>query len=273
MNMKACLVVMVAALCVTSVMAQGRRGRAKAGGGDMPKGQVIKISEITKMGGENDYLAEAPQVEAKWKLKINHKDTYKKDSAKGWHFFEVAYHVGNVGTDSSGAKKPILNLPEVEITYALLYDMKKSKIASSVYNNAKKAGGAIGWDDPKQMNILLTETYTYTDITPGREHYAAVCVPPSFVAIAGQPVMFSVQIKVDGELQGEIATEVAGGAKVGDKEVAGLVAGKKGEDAAWWERIQNLSDAVTKREGILRDRSMSPFSLVGDQYYDQVKSK
>ncbi len=273
MRMKSWMIFALVALCATTVMAQGRgrRGSAKSGG-DAKTEQMIRIIEISGVNGDSDYLAEVPQVDAKWKLKINHKDTFKKNSVKGWHYFEVAYQVGNVGTDASGAKKPILAIPEVEITYALLYDMKKSKHASSVYKNAQKAKGAIGWDNPKELNVLLTETVTYTDITPGREHYAAVCVPPSFVAIGGEPIIFSVQIKVNGVQQGEIMTEAQGGAKVGDKDISGLI-NAKGDDAAWWERIQNLTDAVTKRDGILRDRSMTPFVMAGDDFYDQVKAK
>ncbi len=273
MRMKSLVMLALVALCATSALAQsrGRRG-AKSGGDGAKPDQMIRIVEISKVNGDSDYLAEAPQVDQKWKLKINHRDTFKKNGVKGWHYFEVAYQVGNVGTDSNGAKKPILAIPEVEITYAILYDMKRSKHASSVYKNAQKAKGAIGWSNPKELAILLTETVTYTDITPGREHYAAVCVPPSFVAIGGEPIIFSVQIKVDGVQQGEIMTEAQNGAKIGDRDIGGLISAK-GDDAAWWERVQNLSDAVMKREGILRDRSMTPFVMAGDDYYDQVKAK
>lgn len=274
--MKAWMVFAAVALCAGSTMAQ-RAARGAARGGEAKPDQVIRISEISGVGGDSDYLAEAPQTDAKWKLKVNHKDTFRKDSAKGWHYFEVAYQVANIGTDGSGAKKPVLALPEVEITYALLYDMTKSKLAASVARNAQKAGGAIGWDNPKQLYTLLTETVTYTTVTPGREHYAAVCVPPSFVAVYGAPIAFSVQIKVNGEQQGEIATQAVGGAKVGGNELAAILKGKgadgKEHNLAWWERIQNLTDAVTKQEGILRDRSLTPFVMAGEQFYDQVKTK
>lgn len=274
--MKAWMVFAVAALCAGGTMAQQRAARGARGGEAKPD-QVIRISEISGVGGDSDYLAQPPQTDAKWKLKVNHKDTYRKDQAKGWHYFEVAYQVANIGTDASGAKKPVLALPEVEITYALLYDMTKSKVAASVARNAQKAGGAIGWDNPRQLYTLLTETVTYTTVTPGREHYAAVCVPPSFVAVYGDPIVFSVQIKVNGEQQGEIATEAVGGAKVGGNDIAGILKEKgpdgKARNAAWWERIQNLTEAVTKQEGILRDRSSTPFALAGDAFYDQVKTK
>ena len=122
-------------------------------------------------------------------------------------------------------------------------------------------------------NVLLTETVTYTSITPNREHYAAVVVPPSSVAVYGKPMVFSVQIKVDGIQQGEIFTQAVGGAKIDGKEIASLLVGPKKEKVAWWESIQNKAPSVTKVEGILRDRSNSPFVMVGDMYYDQVKSK
>ncbi len=274
MKLKVWFVFAVMVLCATSVMAQGRGRRGSKGGASAEKktDQVIQITEITGVSGDSDYLAEVPQEVEKWKLKINHKDTFKKNGVKGWHYFEVAYQVANAGTDSAGKKKPILALPEVEVTYAVLYDMMKSKHAQSVYKNAQKAGGAIGWDDPKTKYVMLTDTVTYLDITPGREHYAAVCVPPSFVAMAGEPILFSVQIKVDGVQQGEIKTELQGGAKIDGKEIAGL-AKAEGDAAVWWERIQNLTDAVQKRDGILRDRSQTPFVMAGDNYYDQVKAK
>ena len=202
--MKSMMLLMVAAvLCAGEAMAQGRRGGANAAGGKSD-GAMITIREITGVGGDSDYTVVAPQIDEKFKKKVNHTDSYKKDNVKGWHYFEVAYQVKN---GDPVAKKPILVLPEVEITYALLYDMKKSKIAASVAQNAKKAGGAIGWDDPKQLYSLITETFTYTSITPGREHYAAVCVPPSSVAVYGDPILFSVQIKVNGVQQGEIKTD------------------------------------------------------------------
>ncbi len=270
--MKAWMMFAAALLIAGGAMAQSRSSR----NAQQPD-QMIRIKEITGMGGDSDYTTPAPQIDAKWKKRINHTDNYAKDDAKGWHYFEVAYLVNNIGTDGSGAKKPVLAIPEVEITYALLYNMTKSKLAASVARNAQKAGGAIGWENPRQLYSLFTETITYTSITPGREHYAAVCVPPSAVAIYGDPMVFSVQIKVNGVQQGEIATEVAGGAAVDGKDIRAILQ-EKGADgkahmAAWWERIENLSESVVTREGILRDRSMTPFVMAGDQYYDQVKAK
>ncbi len=269
--MKAWMLVALTLVCAGGAYAQGR-----SRGGSAQPNQMIRIKEISGVGGDSDYTTAAPQVDAKWKKKINHTDNYQKDNAKGWHYFEVAYQVANIGTDASGAKKPVLAIPEVEITYALLYDMKQSKIAAGVARNAQKANGAIGWDNPKQLYSLLTTTVTYTSITPGREHYAAVCVPPSAVAIYGDPMVFSVQIKVDGVQQGEIVTQAAGNAAVDGKKLDSILE-ERGPDgkptaAAWWERIENLSESVVRREGILRDRSMTPFVMAGDQYYDQVKA-
>lgn len=269
---KLAMTVAVVALCADGALAQ-RRG---ASGKSAPD-QMIRIREISGVGGDSDYTTPAPQADAKWKKRINHTDSYTKDDVKGWHYFEVAYQVANIGTDSAGAKKPILAIPEVEITYALLYDMTKSKRAATVARQAKQAGGAIGWDNPRQLYSLFTETITYTSITPGREHYAAVCVPPASVSIYGEPMVFSVQIKVNGIQQGEIMTELAGGAKIDGKDLQSIMV-EKGADgkahmAAWWERIENLSDSVVRRDGILRDRSMTPFVMAGDQYYDQVKAE
>lgn len=272
--MKSWMMLLLIALCAGTTLAQGRRNRAgkEASGGKSEPGQMLEIKEITGVAGDSDYLAMAPSTDEKWKLKINHSDSYVKDGAKGWHFFEVSYDVARIGTDASGKKLPILTIPEVEVTFAVLYDMKQSKLAGSVKAMADKAGGAIGWEKPSQLNTLLTETVTYTSITPGRKHYAAVCVPPSSVAVYGKPIVFSVQIKVDGIQQGEIFTEAVKGAKVEGKDVAGLlVEGKK--NAAWWESIQNRAQSVTKVDGILRDRSATPFVMVGDMYYDQVKSR
>lgn len=264
--MKKWMVLTLAALCATCTMAQQKKGKPTA----MKEGQVIAIKEITGVGGDSDYTTPAPQLSEKWKKKINHVDSYKKDNVDGWHFFEVAYEVGSTGQDATGAKKPILVIPEVEVTYALLYDMSKSKLASSVKSQAQKAKGAIGWENPKEMYSLFTTTVTYTTITPKRVHYAAVCLPPSVVAVYGEPIAYSVQIKVDGIQQGDIETVFRGEASVGGKSLKDIAYDKNGP-SAWWERIENLTNAVVKRDGILRDRSATPFALVGDMYYDQVK--
>lgn len=268
--MKSWMMVLLVALCAGTVFAQGKT-RGKGGDSKKEPGQMLKIKEISGVAGDSDYLVkEAPQLDAGWKLKINHSDSYTKDSAKGWHYFEVAYDVDKIGIDASGKKLPVMVIPEVEITYALLYDMAGSKLASSVKQNAKKAGGAIGWDKPSCVYTLMTETVTYTSITP-RQHYAAVCVPPSSVAVYGKPLLFSVLIKVDGIQQGEIFTQVAAGATVDGKDIRPLVVGGKGEKLPWWESIQNKSESVNKVEGILRDRSLTPFIMYADKYYDQIK--
>ncbi len=270
--MKTWMVFAAALMCAGSALAQ-QRGGAKASAKVRPEASMIRIRAITGVGGDGDYTVAAPQVDEKFKKKINHTDSYAKDSVKGWHFFEVAYQVRS--EDASG--KPILVLPEVEITYALLYDMTRSKHAAGVAGRAKKAGGAIGWDNPKQLYSLFTETVTYTSVTPGREHYAAVCVPPSSVAVYGTPMIFSAQVKVNGVQQGEIMTQVSGKPAIEGKSLESLLV-KPGSDgkahpAAWWDQIENLSQAVIRRDGILRDRSMTPFALAGDMYYDQVKAK
>ena len=92
------------------------------------------------------------------------------------------------------------------------------------------------------------------------------------MAVYGDPILFSVQIKVNGVQQGEIKTELSAGAKIDDKDLKGLVV-ENGKPSAWWERIENLTQSVVKREGILRDRSATPFVMAGDAFYDQVKTK
>lgn len=276
LEMKSWMMVLLVALCASTVLAQGRRSRNGGAAKESAEpGQMLEIKEITTLGGDSDYLAPAPSTDEKWKLKINHSDNYKKDGVNGWHYFEVAYDVARIGTNASGKKLPILVIPEVEITFAVLYDMKQSKLAASTKAMADKAGGAIGWEKPSQLNTLLTETITYTSITPGRKHYAAVCVPPSSVAVYGKPVIYSVQIKVDGIQQGDIVTEAVKGAKIDGKEIGGLLTGEvRGKKApiAWWESILNKAPSVTKVDGILRDRSATPFIMVGDMFYDQVKN-
>ena len=272
--MRAGLMMVLALVCVGSLQAQ-RPASASGRDGARPKAEasMLRIREITGVGGNSDYTVVAPQVEEKWKKKINHSSSYAKDSVKGWHFFEVAYQVRDA--DASG--KPIFVLPEVEITYALLYDMHRSKRVAGVMTRAKKAGGAVGLDNPKQLYSLFTETFTYTSITPGRDHYAAVCVPPSAIAVYGEPLLFSVQIKVNGVQQGDIETQAVGGAAIDGKELEKILVAKgsdgKAHPTAWWEQIENLSNAVVKRDGILRDRSATPFALAGDMYYDQVKAR
>ena len=271
--MKSWMMLAMGLLMASSVLAQGRQTRGGAKGAE-EETLLVAIKEISTLAGDGDYAVEAPTADEKFKKKIQHSDSYKKESGKGWHYFEVAY---KVATQDPISKKPILALPEVEITYALLYDMKKSKLATAVAGRAKKTNGAIGWEVPKQVYSLLVEKLTYTTITPGRMHYAAVCVPPSMAVVYGDPIAFSVQISVDGRQQGEIVTQLAPGASVDGKKLEDLVC-EKGPDGkrkftAWWERIQNLTDSVVERKGILRDRSQTPFVMAGDMYYDQIKIK
>ncbi|MEG1480163.1 MAG: hypothetical protein RSD41_04075 [Kiritimatiellia bacterium] len=280
--MKAWMIFLMAALVSSGVMAQ-RGSRVTSGGAAknakaMKAEQYIRITDATTVGGENEYSAVPPQTAEDIKTKVKHRDSWKKDGVKGWHYFDIAYEVADRGVDASGKLQPILVLPEVEITYALLYDMSRSKLAGQVLKNAAKAGGAIGWEDAKaQRFVLLTETVTYQNIIPNREHYAAVCVPPAFVVAFGLPVCFSAEIKVNGVRQGEIMTRASSGTKIGENELASLLVekseGGKPVPSAWWERIQNLSSAVGKQMGVLKDRSATPFALTGDYYYDQVKSK
>ena len=269
--MKIWMLAAMAALVAGGAMAQG--GRGDATNWNTKPNQMLIIKEITGMGGDSDYTVIAPQVAEKFKKKINHSDDDSKDDAKGWHYLEVAYVVKDFSTGDSGRQKiPILAIPEVEVTYAVLYDMTKSKNAASVVSKAKDAGAAIGWDNPKQIYVLMTDTVTYTSITPGREHYAAVCVPPSAVAIYGNPVLFSAQISVNGVQQGPIATTVAGGLPKGLLNLTRL--GNTKELLPWWENVESAGNGtVLKVEGILRDRSMTPFVMAGDRYYDQVKAK
>lgn len=276
--MKSGMLVIFAVLCAGSVVAQGRRGGARGAGGSAAQDGCISLIDITDVTGDKNYTMPAPQVTDAVKTNVKHKDAYKKFGVDGWHYFDVAYKVSNIFVDS-GSKKPILVLPEVEITYALLYDITKSdsKDTKFAIANMGKAHGAVGLESTKAQYALFTETFTYADITPNREHYAAVCVTPGAAAAYGKPVVFSVQIKVNGEKQGEIMTRAMGGVKVGGKDLAGLLK-EKGPDgkevnAAWWERIQNLTDAVAKQDGVLRDRSATPFALAGDVYYDQIKTK
>ena len=252
-------------LALTLVCAGGAYAQSRSRGGTSAKvNQMIEVKDITGMGGDSDYTVTAPQIAEKFKKKINHSDDYTKDEAKGWHYLEVAYMVKKSSTGDSGRRKiPILAIPEVEITYAVLYDRDRLKGIKDIKAEASKEKAVIGWDNPNQTYVLMTDTITYTSITPDREHYAAVCVPPSAVAIYGQPVIFSVQISVDGVQQGSIATRAAGGLPKG---LLDLVRDSKGEFLPWWEDVESKGNgAVLKVEGILRDRSMTPFVMSGSQ--------
>lgn len=273
--MKTWMVLLIAVLSAGSVVAQSRSSRnSSRNSKDAKPNQVIRIKDISPVNGKSDYVPrDIPSMSPKFKVSLNHTDSYTKEGVDNWHYFEVAYQVSNGGTDDAGKKKPILEIPEVDITYALLYDMSKSKHASTVHGQAEKAGGAIGWEKPSQIYTLLTETVTYTSITPGRDHYAAVCVPPSFAVVHGEPIVFSVQISVDGVQQGEIYTKALGSAEIGGKKLEPLLFDKEKKPLPWWETIENKTDAIVRQTGVLRDRSLTPFLLFGDQFYDQIKTK
>lgn len=265
------------ALCAGMTFAQGKAPSKKSS----KPNQMIEIKEITPLGGESDYLVN--YVPGKGEVKIKHDSSFDKLGIDGWHHFEVAYEVGRTGTNRDGKAVPVLVVPEVEVTFAVLYDMTKSKIFAGVSKGAQKMKSkeGIGWEDfAKQKYALFEKTVTYTTIIPGKTHYAAVCVPPAAVGIYGEPIMFSVQIKVDGTAQEyefgnksqDVKTEVTAGAKIAGKDVKGL-AMVDGKFSTWWERIQNLSEAVVKVDNILRDRSQTIFFTQGDEFYDQVKQE
>lgn len=265
--MKHWIIAAAAVLAAGTLCAQRNARNAKEGEG------LVKIIDITDVKNEGDYSAMPQLASQDIKTKIQHRDSWRKESnLRGWHYFEVAYSVDDVYVDESGKKMPVLALPEVTVTYAILYDMTKSQLASRTYGIMKKAkSSALGWEDPNVRYALLVKEITYVNITPGREHYAAVCVPPAFAVTYGLPICYSARISVNGAPQGPIVTKIAPGAKVDGKALAPLLT-KDGEPTAWWESIRNLTDTVETRDGVLRDRSMTPFALSGDEYYDPVKA-
>lgn len=265
--------IVAAALCGGVTFAQSR-GSSKRGS---KPNQVVEIKEITPLGGESDYLVKYSG--GKGEVSIKHDSSFKKAGIDGWHYFEVAYEVGRTGTDGDGKNVPVLVVPEVEVTYAVVYDMTKSKHFAGVVKGAQKmkTKAGIGWDDfATQKYALFEETVTYTTIIPGKTHYAAVCVPPAAVGVYGEPLAFSVQIKVDGVAQeygndGQtVMTSAVSGAKLDGKDMKSLLM-VDGKFTTWWERIENLTDAVVKVENVLRDRSQTLFFIQGDEFYDQVK--
>ena len=265
---KSWLMLALAFLCVGSVMAAPRSGASK-----MKPGQVVRIKEVTDVNGKNNYLISAkdvPKVGAP-RFSVSHSDSYLKDSVKGWHYFDVAYDVATVMTDKGGTKKYVMMLPEVQITFAAIYDMTKSKLAGRAIGPAKQGAQIVGWDNPKeQQYAVFTSTYTYQNVTAGRMHYAAVCVHPGLTAVYGEPIAFSAAISFDGELQ-EIKTSFSGKAKLEGKALPQLLFKGRDEPLAWWESAAGSWKSVIMCEGALRDRSLTPFSMVDDQYYDQIK--
>ena len=72
--MKIWMLLAVTLVCAGGAYAQGRSSR---GGSSAQPNQMIRIKEISGVGGDSDYTTAAPQVDAKWKKKINHTDNHR----------------------------------------------------------------------------------------------------------------------------------------------------------------------------------------------------
>ncbi len=272
-TMKQMMFILMAIFVAGSVSAQQRKG-----GKTPPKpGQYLRIADVTDIKSDNAYTVETPQ-QGTIKTTVARNESWKKQKTdvRGWHCFEVAYDVANIAADDVGKPVPVFVLPEVTVRVAALYDMSKSRQATMAVDRMKKAKRpAIGIDDIKTKYILLTRDFTYVNISANLQHYAAIMVPPTFAIAYGYPICLSFEILVNGERQGEIVTKLAPNATVDGKPLKGLVEqkGAKGDavPTAWWDEILTKSESVARREGILRDRSETPFALADADYYDMLK--
>lgn len=270
----------VVSLCAVTAFAQGRPRRgaaaAAASGGDSDtEGQVLRIEKITQIANKAQYeLAWEGQNEMKKNIGVNgRKDNVSKDEKEPWHYFEVSYSVPKWGdTKTLKNEKQAYILDEVEITFSLVYDTKTCPKCVEAKNVLKKVEpfGAV-----KTRYVMFTKTFTYLGITPGREHYAGVVLPPAVPYLYGLPCVFSVEIKYGGVRQGQIATLVS---QAADKDAVNFnefcfeknpknPKDKRGKD--WW--VDGDPEKITVVEGLMKDRSQTPFAIYSPEYYDMVK--
>ncbi|MEG1787640.1 MAG: hypothetical protein RR133_01080 [Kiritimatiellia bacterium] len=232
-------------------------------------GQSIDLSYTSKYG----YI---PIQQDGSSRKRDYRNLWKRVAVTGWHHFDVVYEVTGETID----RRPSVNkIPEITITYALLYDMSKSKLLTQLLMNAAKADCKVDWylEDIKNPHyyVMVTRTITYQNIAHGQEHRARVCVPPSFIVAYGLPVCFSAELKMNGKRQGEVMTQMCSGVKIEEHKLSSLLVEKnaKGEStpSAWWKSIRTISSTVGERLDVLQDRSMTPFYMFNDFDYNQVK--
>ncbi len=262
----------------------------------MRKDQFAYITALTAVTSERDYRIELPNARAfelPKTLTVNKKreKPSKSFDATLWDYFEIEYAVSTLTAIKDGArtKKDTLSvyaLPEVEITYAILYDSNANS-NNPYFAKMSKLPQKPALADSFGRYTLFTRTYTYLGVTPGRKHYAAVAMH-HMGFLYGNPILFSAQIKVNGIKQGEIAYSVDFGALKAKGNPEGVLTeaiahkalfaktseiGKKTLDVLpWWESgaIIDLPGLKTNTD-MIKDRSLTPFVLYAPENYNMVK--
>lgn len=214
--------------CAASAQAQGMRssgstvGRAAAGaaGSDI-------VARITSMTKPDRSTKEFPTVQTSPNQK-------KLRGSKGreWAVLDVAYETAPEWID------------EIQITYSVLTETPKPA-------NAAQAAFT-----PKERFSFYTIQESYVNVAKG-EHYASVVLPPAAITRYGKPILFGVEISVNGKSQG-MKTE---GRVVGIDTV---------KTPDWWRSDAMRQDFVASREG-LKDRSRTPWAVINADDYETVK--
>lgn len=171
------------------------------------------------------------------------KDTYQRvrgvtggasAKAREWGVFDVVYRLNTAP----------LWVDEVIVTYTVMLRQN---------GNADEKAGL---QDPKQDVSLLRLSVAYANLDGDRqvEHRAGVIVEPDVLARYGRAIGFAVQISIGGK---EVASE-----GFGDD----ILRGRE----KWWLDPKIIdSPIVVKRDGLLLDRTKTPFALMDIDSYDR----
>lgn len=253
------------------------------------KNQVAYINDMTELKGDKDYRVELAtrgfELSKRLSLSKSREKIDNKYEKEMWDYFEVEYFVVDEVPTIDGEKKsivPVYGLKEVEITFALLYDANEYNL--SQFKTMKKDVKPYGLNEFNRYTVM-SRTITYVGITADRYHYAAIAMP-HMGYLYGNPILFSVQIKVDGVNQGDLQTRfkmpTASGSASGlitkdvmTKALLGptATAGKPTADwLVWWEDQTITGGRLTVvNDDLIKDRSQTPFVVLSPEFYDMVK--
>lgn len=214
-------------LCTTlglSAQAQTAARSARANPANAA-GQDPIVARITDMSRPDRSVKELPAVNT------SPKENRLRRDKREWSVLDVTYETAPEWIE------------ELQITYAVLAEVPRGV--------AGRPGA------PKEQYSLYILQETYTEIAKG-QHFASITLPPTAIIRFGRPILFGVEITVNGRVQGVQTTGSVKGIDIRAK-------------PDWWRGEQMRSEAVAQRNGYLKDRSRTPWAIINPDDYETVK--
>ncbi len=219
------LALIVACIGCAAAQAQTLRTSARPPAGAGAAGAEAIVARIKDLSKPDRTLKPLPLVETNPR-----QPKLRRTKDREWAVLDVTYETAPEW------------LEEVQITYSVLTETPKP---------ANPAQAALA---PKEKFSFYTTQETYTDVVKG-EHYAGVVLSPILVERYGKPLLFGVEISVNGKSQG-MKTE---------GKVTGIDTAKD-----WWRSDAMRQDFVAPRDG-LKDRSRTLWAVINADDYETVK--